>query len=292
MTVSTYVENSIKEATEASLNEGISGDLPPPTGVNERTREPLEEAVRLALGDPDLLHRVLELRDRVLEIGLLQSNATHHARAGQWTNAIAEYSRLIELVPQEHWYHFYLAALLTQSGDLEGYRRHCAHMLALFGTTDKPAIGDRIGKACLIVPAKGIDLDAAARLADIAVTRGKEPAFLAYAELAKGLAEYRQGHSASAIDWMQKVLSNSGVVDNRDAAAWLVLAMAQHQSGKPVEARAALRNATQIISTKLPTLESGDIGDAWNDWIVAHALLKEAQGLIEGDRRSLGQERR
>jgi hypothetical protein len=83
---------------------------------------------------------------------------------------------------------------------------------------------------------------------------------------------------------MQRVLSNPGVVDSRDAAAWLILAMAQHQSGKPVEARAGLHKATQIINTKLPTLESGDIGNAWNDWIISHALLKEAQGLIEGDK--------
>jgi eukaryotic-like serine/threonine-protein kinase len=157
-------------------------------------------------------------------------------------------------------------------------------MLAIFGTTNNPVIADRIGKACLIVLVKGIDLDAAARLADIAVTRGKEYDNFPYYEFAKGLAEYRQGHFAGAIDWTRRALSNPGVVDNRDAAAWLVLAMAQHESRKPVEARAALHSGAQIISTKLPMLESGDIGEAWNDWIIAHALLKEAQGLIEGDK--------
>jgi eukaryotic-like serine/threonine-protein kinase len=301
MTVSNYIANSIQGAAEESLDRAASPDFPPPKAIEARTRESLDEAAHLALGDPELLHRVLEVRDRVLELDLLRSNANYHARAGQWTNAIAGFSKLIEMKPNEHWYHFYLAALLAQSGDLEGYRRHCAHMLALFGATNNPVIADRIGKACLIIPAKGIDLDAAERLADTAVTRGKGHPGFAYFEFAKGLAEYRQGHFAGAIDWMQRVLSTPGLDDNRDAAAWLVLAMAQHEAGKPVEARAALHNATQIIGTKMPALESGDIGDAWNDWIIAHALLKEAQGLIEGDKehgqqadggRSLGPERR
>jgi hypothetical protein len=26
--------------------------------------------------------------------------------------------------------------------------------------------------------------------------------------------------------------------------------------------------------------ESGDIGTSWNDWIIAHALLREAEALI------------
>jgi len=33
----------------------------------------------------------------------------------------------------------------------------------------------------------------------------------------------------------------------------------------------------------LPKLESGDLGDGWLDWIIAHALMREAQAMIEGN---------
>jgi hypothetical protein len=33
---------------------------------------------------------------------------------------------------------------------------------------------------------------------------------------------------------------------------------------------------------KLPKLDNGDINDHLNDWIITHALLNEAQALIEG----------
>jgi hypothetical protein len=43
-----------------------------------------------------------------------------------------------------------------------------------------------------------------------------------------------------------------------------------------------LRSGAEIINKELPALDSGDIGEDWIDWIIAHALLREAQALIEG----------
>ena len=48
------------------------------------------------------------------------------------------------------------------------------------------------------------------------------------------------------------------------------------------EARAALAKGVEIERTKLPKLESGNLGDHMVDWITAHALMREAQALIEG----------
>ena len=46
-------------------------------------------------------------------------------------------------------------------------------------------------------------------------------------------------------------------------------------------ARDALAKAVEIDQAELPTLENGDIGDAWDDWIIAHILQREAKTLIE-----------
>jgi tetratricopeptide (TPR) repeat protein len=212
------------------------------------------------------------------EEGLLYSSGMLHARAGQWTNAVAEFSKLVEMVPNEHWYHYYLAPLLAQSGDLEGYRRHCAQVLAIFGGTNNPIVAERMAKDCLVVRAAGIDLDAVARLADTAVTNSSGHPFSAYFEFVKGLAEYRQKHFASAIDWMQKALADPSV-DYRNAQAYLVLAMAQHESGQLAECRVAMDKGEQIIQA-MPKLESGDIGETWNDWIIVHLLRNEAKAMI------------
>jgi hypothetical protein len=95
----------------------------------------------------------------------------------------------------------------------------------------------------------------------------------------KSLAEYRQGHWTNAAEWAERALANLGV-NERDAEAYLVLAMAKHNLNLPDDARSALAKAVEIVETKLPKVETGDIGDLWGDWIIAHVLLKEATVLI------------
>ena len=62
----------------------------------------------------------------------------------------------------------------------------------------------------------------------------------------------------------------------------MVLAMAHYQLKQTEEARAAFARGAEIEQTKLPKLESGDIGGDWQGWIIAHALMDEAKALIEG----------
>ena len=65
----------------------------------------------------------------------------------------------------------------------------------------------------------------------------------------------------------------------RNVQAHMVLAMAQQKLGQPEAARATLASGIAIAETKLS--KSGG-GDQWHDWIVAHALIREARALIEG----------
>jgi serine/threonine-protein kinase len=139
-----------------------------------------------------------------------------------------------------------------------------------------------MAKDCLILPRPGAELATESNWADTAVTVSKDHPYLAYFQFAKGLAEYRQGHFVGAIEWTQKALAKTGQVPSFDVQACTVLAMAQCQSKRMDQARATLAKGAEIAETKLPKLDSGDLGDDWKDWIVAHALLSEAKALIEG----------
>ena len=153
-------------------------------------------------------------------------------------------------------------ALLVQSGDREGYRRHCAQVLARLGSSSDPVVAERMAKACLILPDPAINLEPLARFADTAVTRGKGHLDSAYFAFANGLAEYRRGHFQSAIDWIQRTLAEPDQ-DFRDAQANLVLAMALHKSGKLAESKAALDNGARTIESKAPKLGKGAVDGNW-----------------------------
>ena len=137
-----------------------------------------------------------------------------------------------------------------------------------------------MAKDCLFVPASGVDVEGLDRWADTAVTRGRDSPDFAFFQFAKGLAAYRRQDFNGALDWTKKVIHQEGGVIFRDAQAYLLLAMTQHQLKRDEQARVALGKAAEIIEKNFAKPEDGDLGDAWNDWIITQTLLKEAQGLI------------
>jgi Flp pilus assembly protein TadD len=132
-----------------------------------------------------------------------------------------------------------------------------------------------------MLPADGPELATACRLADTAVTIGASDDLLAYYQFVKGLAEYRRDRFDSAADWERKALSTAGINSQRDVQACMVLAMASHQLDRRDQARAALAKGVEITETKLPKIDSGDLGPDWHDRIIAQTLLREAKALIE-----------
>jgi serine/threonine protein kinase/tetratricopeptide (TPR) repeat protein len=223
-----------------------------------------------------------ELESDPQSAGWLRFRGDLWARTGRWKEAVADFSKLIELEPENHENYHMLAPLLVQSGDLDAYRRHCAQVVERFGKTDDPAIAERMAKDCLILPSSDADLDAVDDMIDSAIAAGPDYWAATFFQFAKGLSEYRQGHFTSAVEWMQKALAKPGESEFRDAQAYLVLAMAHHQLNQVEEARAALAEGSAIIEARQPILGSGARGVDWNDWLIAHALQREAKALIEG----------
>ena len=199
-----------------------------------------------------------------------------YGRRGEWPAAIRNFTRSITADPTNHLAYHCLAPLLVQTGDWGAYRKHCERVLSQFGETTDPAVAERMAKDCLMLPPPAASLVRFAKMADTAVAAGPTNSSWPYYEFVKGLAEYRLGHFASVLEWLQKVAAQEGV-PARTAQADATLAMAEFQLGQTNAARATLAEGIKISETKLTP---GRID--WNDSIIAEILLREAHELIMG----------
>jgi serine/threonine-protein kinase len=187
------------------------------------------------------------------------------APQGRLEEARAAWEAALDHDPPGHdtWYGY--AELCLFRGEEDAYRRARQALLRRFGETADPVVAERAGRACLLLPAAGEELDRAVALVDRALAAGPKHALYAYFQLAKGLAEYRQGRPERAIPLLQESASNIPQLTPR-----LVLAMAQSQAGAPEEARRTLAAAVRVYDWR------EDQADAVDRWI-CHALRREAE---------------
>jgi len=155
-------------------------------------------------------------------------------------------------------------------------------MVTRFRDANLPGPLGKTAEACLLVPEAGPASETARLLAEHAFRLGQNSYWVHWLHLVRGLAEYRAGHFESAIEWSGKSIGQPTMVTGPrpDPAAYSILAMAQQQLHHPDEARAALAKGADIVNTKLLKLENAALDENWVDWLIAHALLREAQGLI------------
>jgi len=216
--------------------------------------------------------------------GVLQVRGSFFARCRRWDEAAADLSKAVELEPSDDDAHFRLTVLLHETGETENYRAHCRKMVTDFRDANLPGPLGKAAEVSLLAAETGSDSEAARQLADQAFTLGQHSYWVHDLEFIKGLAEYRAGNFASANDWVGKTIGQPTRVGGPrpDAAAYSILAMAQHQSHRPQEARAALAKSADIVNSKLLKLENPVLDENWVDWLIAHILLREASSLLEG----------
>jgi serine/threonine protein kinase len=236
------------------------------------------------------LERMLtpEQATNAMNAPLLVVRANFLARRGRLREAASDFARLLEFDPgdYDHWHT--LAPLLAQTGDLDDYREHCRKSVERFGITKDPNTAHRIAKDCSILPPWDVNLETLNRLADHSLTVGTNFLFWPAFASTKALVEYRQGQFASAMEWAANFLARLPsfkiLPEYRscfEVQTYAVQGMGHYRLGQDVPARASLLTA-QEISDRLPNLESGDLGTAWGDLLIAHALLREAKALIQG----------
>jgi len=211
---------------------------------------------------------------------------TVHAGREHWPQALTNYSKVMAMRPNDPSAYHFIAAILVQMGDREAYRRHCEAILRRFAETTDPVTAERMAKDCLVLPPPAAHLPVLSKMVDVAIAASANKA-MPYFEFAKGLAEYRLCRFESAAGWMEKVAAVKADM-YRTVQAQMVLAMAQQQLGKTSQARETLSNGLELADTRFPKGGEGSLDDQWNDWILAHSLMREAKALIQSDSASPG----
>ena len=87
---------------------------------------------------------------------------------------------------------------------------------------------------------------------------------------------------------LQPVLDRSNDM-YRTVQAHMTLAMAQHQLRQTEEAQGTLAKGLEIANARFPKPGSHSLDEQWHDWIIAHALMREARALIEGGAKTDGE---
>jgi tetratricopeptide (TPR) repeat protein len=237
------------------------------------------------------LHEALADFSKAIELngrhaGLRRERGALHARRGNWAEAARDLATAVEMEPAHSHPWMLLGAFLCETGDRVAHHEICEKALQRFADTQKPHTAEQIAKMCLLMPGAVDNAEAAAGLADRAVAIGAKQGhgrWFQWAQWAKGLAEYRRGRFASAIDWVRKC---------RETARYtylivycdLVLAMAHHKLGQTQEARQRMGQACLEVATRFPKLEDGPLPDGGRqpasqagDWVMCHILLREAE---------------
>jgi tetratricopeptide (TPR) repeat protein len=262
-------ETILRQRAEANLNTTISNfitrlaALPPP--------EALKAATVLFTAQDEKQPWAAQL---------LPHRGEWRARQGDWTNAMQDFSKALDLdLGDQDSYHA-LVPLLVQDENWEAYGTLRSLYLARFGRTNDPAGAPLLAADWLLKPFPTAEGDVAEELAGTGAggeSNGNQPP---QRQLAMGLADYRAGHFAAALDLTQKAVAGSAQNPACNAQACATLAMIQLRLKQPDEARATWAKGEKIAEAGIARLAGGDPGPDWRDWIVAHALLQEATGLI------------
>ncbi len=154
--------------------------------------------------------------------------------------------------------------------DKAEYRRARKELLERFGSSADPRVAERVGRACLFLPASEDELRQANNLIDRALASEKAKPYwlLPYFRFAKALAEYRAGRLESAL-----TLLDGETLRILGPAPHLLLAMVQHRLGKVDAARGNFRAAaaSYVWDAKRATDR-----EAW----MFHLLRREAETVL------------
>jgi serine/threonine protein kinase len=197
-----------------------------------------------------------------------------HARMAQWPEALTNWDLVVKYAPDDHLGYQYLAPLLLQMDNVDGYKALRSQILQQFGNTTDPLIAERMAKVSLILPASDDEMKTIAKMAGVIAGANTNDVRYGYDLLVRGFAEYRLGHDERAL----KLLRQAKPMDIGPycrTEAYLLMAMARSRLNRPQDSKDSFDDAASTV--KNGVMDKGGLNDEeWNDWITIHILAREA----------------
>jgi tetratricopeptide (TPR) repeat protein len=197
----------------------------------------------------------------------------------QWDKALADFSKAVEVAPNQMfiWHSRTLAYL--GAGDTKGYREGCATMVERFGQTEDARTASWVAWTCALGPGGVQDLEEAVKLAERAVER--DAANERHVGTL-GAALYRAGRFDEAVEQLSQLTDSwekgrGFPYGTSPAYTWFFLTMAHHQLGDSDEAKSWFDKAVERAEKEIA-------GDAsWNRKLTLQLLRAEAESMIKGE---------
>jgi Flp pilus assembly protein TadD len=213
--------------------------------------------------------------------GGLADRGVQLVQAGQFDDATQRFEQVLRHEPDRADLRFWTAIVCLRAGNEEAYRRHSGQLLKDARGTCDPRIADRAAKTYLVGGDGAEDLPLAAELADRAVRLGAGDPAGHFFQLVRGMAAYRRGNDAEALDWLHKCREARSAESATTALAFE--AMALQRLHRPDEARAALRQADamyQDLEARLANSPDGPLGPSWVDVLIFQIARREAATVV------------
>jgi serine/threonine protein kinase/WD40 repeat protein/tetratricopeptide (TPR) repeat protein len=193
------------------------------------------------------------------------------ARIGQFKIAEEDFSRLVDLQPDDSKNWLRLMALLAETGNVTQYSDRRKAALARFESVLSPAASD-IAMGSLLMPAGDDELAQTARLVDRALSGNAADSQVS---CLKGVLEYRMGRFEEALKWLSKGADDQTA--ERMATTEFYRSMALARSGHESDARSSLSRGALIAEIQLGKRCADDLTEGkFPEWIFCDLARKEA----------------
>ncbi len=237
-------------------------------------------------GDVEIWTLVLEAQPDLVEARCQRADA--YATRAEWAKAAADYARAFAAQgPTDPFQWFQYAVLQLQLGDVEGYRKLCDRMRERFGSSKTMEDIALLAHTGVLAPGAFGDMSLVRQLAEQRLTLTPLPSVHHFWSIhVLGLAYYRAGQHAEAVDLLEKGLKDQADWDY-NVLNWLVLALAEQRLCHADMAKEYLDKADNWIDQKIKAAPNASgrfalPNWAWRDWLLVQLLRREAGSLIEG----------
>jgi hypothetical protein len=180
--------------------------------------------------------------------------------------------------------------LLIEAGDIAGYERSRKMALARLAGTPFPGAAEQLAKTSLLLPADESIMKLMPSLETLIADSVKnyDPKkndnswiLATWRTFALALLEYRQGHFAASMNWLEKCSAYPDQTPSCIASAHILRSMNQFQLGDAASAKDELKIGQKMVDNIFKN--KLDLGDnktgKLGGWIMARIFLREARNL-------------